>query len=259
MHYQDYLQLGLCIEGEGKFLFTDKVYDVAKGDIFLVDNFEKHEAVSDPPQTTRYLFIIFYPELIAPPGSRLFDFEYLSPFWNNSVSFCNKISADTEIAATIAEIMLDCKKIWDKKEGQYKHLIDANLRKMLALLMQYYKTTGAGNSSQKLNYYIKMQPALDYITAHFSEAISLREVSAIVNMSQSRFRHLFKEVTRIGFKEYIIGRRLNEAKRLLLTTDMNISDVMYQVGFSNIYQFYQAFQKQISMTPAEFREHFKKT
>lgn len=259
MHYQEYLQIGLCIEGEGKFLLAEKSYDVKVNDIILVDNFEKHVAVSDPPAATKYLFVIFFPDLIAPPGSRFFDFEYLSPFWYDSSSFCHKIEGDTETARIVSDLMFQCKNAWDRKEKGYTHCIDANLRRILAGLMRHYGTFEPEISAKRIKNYIKVQEAIDYIMKHFSETVTLEDVSSIVHMSQSRFRHVFKEVTRLGFKEYIISRRLNEAKRRLLMTEENIVDVMYTVGFSNISQFYQAFQKETSMTPADFRNHYRKS
>lgn len=257
LHYQDYLQVGLCLMGEGKFLFTDKVYHVTEGDIFIVDNFELHEAAAEPPAFTRYLFLVFYPDLIAPPGARFFDIEYLSPFWYNSPDFCNKIPRYAEIAASLTELMLECRRIWNTREQGYRHFIDANLRKILALLMKHYRTGESEKSRARISNYMKIQQSLKFITGHFSENISLENVSKLANMSPSRFRHLFKEVTRIGFKEYIISRRLNEAKRLLITTNSKVTDIMTDAGFSNIYHFYQVFEKQMGMTPAEFRKRFR--
>src|SRR5690606_33121003 len=101
VHWHDYLQVTLCIEGHGRFIFTNKEYQINPGDIFIVSNFEHHVALSDSDENLRFLIVIFMPEFIAPPGSRQFDYEYLSPFWYDTRTFCNKIGADLPQAAAI--------------------------------------------------------------------------------------------------------------------------------------------------------------
>lgn len=257
IHWHGHYQIALCIEGRGKFIFNQKKYDVSKGDVFIVNNFENHVAVSEPPEHILFTFAIFLPELIAAPGSKVFDFEYLSPFLYDSKTFCNKIDGTKKEAKQIAQIMMEIKEFWKRKRVGYKHLVDANLKRILGILINYYKITDSSNSIARVHSHIKMQPALNYINQHFTENIKLKDVADLVHMSESRFRHLFKETANLGFKDYITYLRLNEAKKMLLTTDMNLTDIIYKVGFSNIYYFYKKFQKHFSMTPNEYRKYFR--
>lgn len=258
LHWHDYLQIGLCLEGTGKFVFSNKEYDVTQGDIFMVSNFENHVAYAEPEKSTTYLFMIFLPELIASPGSRLFDFEYLSPFWYDLKTFCNKIEQSQPIVKIIAEAMEEICTIWEQKKAGFKHQVEANLRRVLGMLVQYYQTTDSSYSTHKVTNRLKLQPVLNHINQHFRENILLEKVSSIIHMSESRFRHFFKEVTYIGFKEYIAYLRINEAKKLLVSTEMNISDLIHEIGYSNTYQFYKLFYKYVSMTPAEYRRLYGK-
>ncbi|MCL4514747.1 MAG: AraC family transcriptional regulator [Firmicutes bacterium] len=257
LHWHNYLQIGLCIRGNGKFRFSNKEYPVTRGDVFICSNFESHVALSELPDSTTYIFAAFLPDLIASPGSRAFDFEYLSPFWYDIKTFYNKIDHLTVTAQLIGQRMVEMKKIWEDRGIGYKHLIDANLKQILGLLIRHYGTADPNYSAFKITNRIKMQPALNYIHQHFMKNITLEEVSSIVHMSESRFRHFFKEVTYIGFKEYITYLRINEAKKLLLTTDMSISEIGNNIGLSNIYQFYKQFEKYISMTPAKYRKYYR--
>lgn len=259
LHWHDYLQLGLCLEGTGKFIFSKKEFDVNEGDVFLVSNFENHVAIAKPGERTRYLFVVFLPELIAPPGSRLFDFEYLAPFWYDLDVFSNKITDENNTRFKVQSTLLEIKRLWDQRDIAYKHLVEANLRKILAELILYSKHIDPNYLTEKLGNHMKLQPALTYINRHFRENIPLEAVSAILHMSESRFRHFFKEVTKFSFKEYVAYLRVNEAKKLLVTTDMKILDMINQVGCSNVYQFYKLFNKHVSMTPAEYREQYHQT
>lgn len=258
IHWHDYLQICFCTGGSGKFIFTNREYTVEKGDVFIVDNFENHMAVSEPTSTVNFLFVIFLPEFIAYPGSRQFDFEYLYPFRYNPGSFNHKIGANTPLATEIGNIVLDMNAIFEGSTAGYKHLLDASLRKILALLINYYKATYAdyhyGNKS-----HAKIQQALNYINKNFQTHLTLDDLSQQFFMSKSRFAHLFKETVRIGFKEYLTYLRLTNSRKLLLTTNMSISEVASQTGFSNIHQFYKVFNKYVFLSPADYRKQYSQT
>lgn len=255
LHWHDYLQIALCTGGKGKFIFTNKEYNVSEGDIFIISNFENHVAVSIPPNIINFIFVIFLPIFIAPPGSRQFDFEYLSPFWYNSETFDNKIDHNATIASEIYTMIKELKQIWDKKEIGYKHLIDSNLRRILAILIKYYKTVDPQYYLDNMYGQVHIKEALDYINNNYKNNITLADVSEKLHVGESRFRHLFKEKVHMSFKEYVTYLRLAESRKLLYSTDMNIYDIACNVGYTNIHQFYKVFEKYLNMTPAEYRKY----
>lgn len=253
LHWHDYLEIGLCLEGDGTFIFGKKTFPVIPGDVFIVSNFEHHVAVTKADQTTKYLFIVFLPELIAPSGSRMFDVEYLSPFWYDLETFSNKIDNHTSTANTIGQSMLEIFHLWTGQQKGCRHLVEANLRRILGELIRHYSTTDSAYFTTKIHNRVKLQPVLTYIQEHFRENITLDQVARQLHMSESRFRHFFKEVTNFGFKEYVTYLRINEAKQLLVLTDTKISHMIDSIGYSNAYQFYKLFYRYVAMTPAEYR------
>lgn len=256
MHWHDYLQIALCTKGHGEFLFSSKEYEAEEGDVFVVSNFENHVAICAPSETTEYIFIIFMPEFIAAPGSRQLDFEYLAPFKYNAQTFQNKISHERPEARKIAGLALELKAALEQKQPGYRHTLDAGLRQILAVLIGHYQATypdysSAGSASQQ-----KMQEALGYINAHFLSNPTIEEVAGRFHLSASRFRHVFRDAVRIGYKEYMTYLRLGESRKLLLTTDLNVTEVASRSGFSNINQFYKVFYKYVYMSPAQYRKRY---
>jgi AraC-like DNA-binding protein len=257
MHWHNYLQIALCVGGRGKYIFTNKEYDIQKGDVFIINNFESHVAISEPDEAVIFLFVIFLPELIVNPGCSQFEFEYLSPFWYDATTFENKIDHATETAMRINTIMYQLRDIWEEQPVGFRHMIDANLKSILGLLIGYYRATDPGNASMNIRANLQLLPALNYIKQHYHENITLKEVSELIPISASRFRHLFIEVTHMRFKEYIAVLRVTEAKKLLLTTELSICDIANEVGYTNINQFYKSFHKHVSMSPHEYRKLFR--
>jgi AraC-like DNA-binding protein len=85
---------------------------------------------------------------------------------------------------------------------------------------------------------------------------SLEEVAAQAYLSPSRLRHLVKEVTGVGFREYLANLRLAEAKRMLLCTDAPIAEVAREVSYTNLHQFYTVFHRYCGMSPAAYRRQY---
>lgn len=256
-HWHKYLQIGLCLKGSGKFFFSNKEYDVEEGDIFISNDFEGHVGITEPGKSTDYMFIEFLPTLLASPGCRQFDYEYLYPFWYNPKTFENKISHQLNEARRMRDVMMNIDEVWSAREPECNHETDALLRLLLTLLIRYYKRTNPDYFSTDVKKYDKLQEALNYINEHFLGNLSVEDVAAKLFMSESRFRHLFKETMNMGFKEHLTYLRLSEAKKLLIYSDMNIREIGAYCCYSNMNQFYKVFYKYVHMSPAEYRKNKK--
>ena len=80
------------------------------------------------------------------------------------------------------------------------------------------------------------------------------ELAALVNLSASRFRHLFKEETGVSVGSYLRERRLERAELLLRTTFLTIKEVMSEAGMSSMSHFVSYFKKQYGVSPSGYRK-----
>lgn len=102
----------------------------------------------------------------------------------------------------------------------------------------------------------KMRPinqAKRYIKKHFSEGISLEEVSSEVGFSSSYFSTLFRKETGKTFLEYLMDVRIEEAKVLLRESKMTIEMVAKSVGVNDYKRFSKTFKKNTGISPKEYR------
>jgi AraC-like DNA-binding protein len=254
MHSHDYLEVALCLEGTGRFKFGQREGPIAPGDVFLIDNREVHVAVADPGSRLRLLLALFLPEFIAAPGCRPFDSAYLTAF-RESGGGSRRIRHDSALAQELRPILFELKKAAEGGNPSDRYLVDANLRRFLGVVIknrsqEATQTDLAGDLQQHLS------PALAYVADHFRETITLGQVAETMHLSASRTRHLFKDVTTVGFKEYVTKLRLAEAKRLLLNSKINICEVASAVGYTNIHQFYKVFHRYSRMSPADYRRYY---
>lgn len=97
--------------------------------------------------------------------------------------------------------------------------------------------------------------ASDYINKHYAdENISLKLVAAHVAVSSGYLSAIFKSENNINFNAYLTKVRMEEAKRLLSTTDLNVYDIAYETGHANPHYFSISFKKYTNQSPSEYRQ-----
>ncbi len=108
---------------------------------------------------------------------------------------------------------------------------------------------GAGSAG---NDYI--MNALKYIDAHITENITLEQLAENQHISPVYFHRIFtKTIGRTPYR-YILDKRLTEAKKLLLTSDLSCLDIAQKTGFSSQSYFNYTFKKETGITPVKYKK-----
>lgn len=93
-----------------------------------------------------------------------------------------------------------------------------------------------------------------YIQEHYADAnLSNNEISNYFAVNITYLSTIFKEKTGMNLLSYIHEVRLDKAKELLVTTELNIEEIGEKVGLSNRVSFIRLFKKYEGITPTEFR------
>lgn len=95
-----------------------------------------------------------------------------------------------------------------------------------------------------------------YIRQHYGEDLSLDILADAVCLSPKYLSSLFIRETGCGINRYIKNVRMEEAKRLLQTTNMKINSICRQTGYSNLSYFCKSFQEHYGMSPDKFRQSY---
>ncbi len=105
-----------------------------------------------------------------------------------------------------------------------------------------------------MNYYERVQRAIDYIEENLSYEIELQTVSKEAYMSIASLYRLFFSMTGFSVKEYIRRRRINEASRYLVYTKRSIFDIAFDFCFESQEAFTRSFKQLTGLTPGAFRK-----
>ena len=95
--------------------------------------------------------------------------------------------------------------------------------------------------------------ALLYIERRFALPISDSEIADHLGLSASHFRFLFREATGQPFHKYLVSKRLERARQLLVEQGLPVSEVAAAVGFANASHFSRAFAQRFGTSPIQMR------
>lgn len=144
------------------------------------------------------------------------------------------------------QMMLD----FDKRCGQcatFREIFDC-LQKTQALCLSSAIRRQQDQAGQPIRI------AKQYIQKHFSDPLTLEEVSDITGFSVNYFSTLFKKETGEGFAKYVTRVRMEEARRFLRETRLPVSEICKRVGYADVKHFTHAFKAAAGLTPGEFRK-----
>jgi AraC-like DNA-binding protein len=100
---------------------------------------------------------------------------------------------------------------------------------------------------------IRLEQSREYILKNYQQPISLKQMAGQFDMSESRFSQHFKKMYGMGFLEYLLQVRCDNAKRLLETTHLPINLVTQECGFRSTNHFIQCFKRLNRLTPRKYR------
>ena len=100
--------------------------------------------------------------------------------------------------------------------------------------------------------------AQQYIESHYTESLAIDELAERVNISRRSFERRFKEATDNNVMEYVRRVRMEAAKRSFEATRKNVSDVMYDVGYTDTKTFRDVFKRITGLTPIEYKNKYSK-
>lgn len=148
------------------------------------------------------------------------------------------------------------------------HLVEKYTDRETAILTSKYFAIDINRNSQSTYTLFKGQKehnddavkkAQEYIETTVKEKISVDELSEKAGIGRRSFERRFKKATNNSILEYINRVKIEAAKRSFESSRKNISEVMFDVGYTDTKAFRTTFKKVAGITPAEYRKKYNKT
>lgn len=186
-------------------------------------------------------------------GQKMNDYTFFSYESNEALHLSE--SEKNKIIESINNIVEEYSLNIDKHSND---LIISNLELLLNYCRRFYDRQFFTRSNQNKDIVIQIENLLrNYFDSDKPATLGLPTVkycAGEVNLSPNYLSDLLKKETGKNTKEYIDFYLLERAKQLLLNSNLNISEIAYDLGFEYSKSFTKLFKKKIGITPSEFRK-----
>lgn len=259
-HYHSYIELLYCLSGGYEVRLDEKKYIFESGSLLIVNSNEIHEILTLENDSS-HIVVKFEPEILydSPIGS--FDVKYVFPFVIKDASPQKLFAAEEISPMGIPELMKNIYEEYEKGGYCFELSVKSDIFRIFLQILRYWRRSGVKMPHTSLTYseHIKsIKKVLDYIAIHMSEEISAEEMAKLAGLSYAYFSRIFRQIMGKSFNDYLNSVRINEAERLLVATDMSVTEIAGFSGFSSSSYFIKIFERYKKMTPTRYRTNFKK-
>ncbi|EJT5925760.1 AraC family transcriptional regulator [Clostridium perfringens] len=227
-------------KGYGTFKFNGKVYNLKKGDIFILLKGMQVEYVASINDPWEYYWIGF-------SGSNANEYLNRTSITNSCVANCKENSKIPQIILNMCEIS----KTYNPSKSDDILLLKELYSLLYTLIEEFPKPFEY--KDKELHTYI--QDALNFINSNYMHSITVQEIADYVNLSRSYLYKMFIKNLGISPQRYLINLRMYKATLLLKGTKLPIGEVASSVGYSDSLLFSKTFSKHFSMSPLNYRNN----
>lgn len=96
-----------------------------------------------------------------------------------------------------------------------------------------------------------------YIEQHYPEKMDVAHLADLIHLDKYYFIKYFRKRTGMTPQQYLIQKRIQEAKTLLESVDLPVREISYMVGYANTTHFISSFTKIVGISPAQYRANFR--
>ena len=259
-HRHTSFEIALFKKGNGVYCCNDQELEFQPGDIFIFSTNEEH-FISKINDEMLVMNLHFEPQYICAPIRADQDTSYLRIFFDRSENFCNRLPRDHAISGELLHILEGLEHEFFGKPDNYETMIKIKILSLLVLMTRELDYTN------KIPQYNMPQPkcvdelmsVMDHINKNIDKNITLEQLSHIGNISPNYLCTVFKQLNGMTVWEYIMIRRVEEAKRRLQSSDDSILSIQLACGFRSSSNFNKVFKKLVGMSPSEFKRHLNPT
>jgi AraC-like DNA-binding protein len=151
------------------------------------------------------------------------------------------------------EILDTFLKIFDlveKEQPGFQHIASGLIIKLLGYLVAFEKQKEfSGKKIAEVIEEVRFQ-----MRSEVGRNFDLEKFAAENNMGYSWFRRMFKNYTGLSPRQYCIQLKIMRAKELLLSTNLTVKEISYELGFESIHYFSRMFKQKTGINPTKFRK-----
>ncbi|MCA0118594.1 MULTISPECIES: helix-turn-helix domain-containing protein [Bacillus] len=249
LHWHDEFQFVFILEGEAEFHINEKILNIQQGDGVFINSGCLHMAKDANGTTCTYICLNVSPHFIT--TNELFT-TFVHPYMHASqtpfILFNRKDGWPNQIYQCIQIIQ----RLIEQTPAYYELELNIQLITIWKCLLQNrFQLT---YDVRKHDRNERMKHMLNWIHEHYHEKVLLQDIAREGQLSRSECCRYFNDILKKSPIHYVNEYRIQQSLILLQKTDLNITEIAYQVGFSSTSYFISIFKRIKNTTPLSYRK-----
>ena len=241
LHCHNVLELGVCFKGRGIFIIDNNIYTYEEGSMVFIAPGIYHRAKSSAGREDQWQFLYFDPE------------DWSCPPYPPDASQMLARREDPELYSLMTILMNEIR-LQRKNHVQIVKGLISSVSVLLERSIDDLKRVKYEDSLSPLaGVDERITRVMDLMINAEARQFTIRELSESCYLSESRFRHVFKEQVGISPKHFQSKLKLRTAMNMLRNKKMKIVDISFECGFHSLSSFNRQFKLETGLSPLQWR------
>ena len=258
LHTHDYIELAYVVKGEFKQTILGKDILFKQGELCLIDKNCLHQDYLFS-QPAVIIFIGLANDIFNEIVDRKITKENITNFLQSALMKQKNLQQYlhfkplNKINRHLEENLTHLVQELSSYDEASNYICKGLLMRIFKIISTEYEFSLSKTLRREMNWII-FGEITKYIQEHYNH-ITIKDLTNRFHFQEDYFNRLLKAKTGMKYSEYVQQIRLSEAEKLLVTTNLNIDDIMESIGYHNKGYFYKIFMEKNNMTPAVFRKN----
>ena len=230
------------LRGSARQVLNGQQYEMLPGDIYLLNPTDFHSIETEGAVVYNIMF-----------SEKLLDEDVLQKILSIDKNIVFRL---TEQEFRNTEFLISRMLYEFENEDSFSDSMIKNFLECLFITILRKCNLPSGKESNSENDAIKR--AILYLHSRFRENPTLEQVASVAGLNKNYFSGLFHHATGKTYKEYLNSLKIEHAKKLVLTSNIPVTEICFASGFNSLTNFLRTFKAVFKVSPAVMRKRSKK-
>lgn len=250
-HWHEDIEFICILDGHMNYRVNGTEYRLEAGNGIFVNSRQLHYGFSPDRNDCGFLCVVLNPLLLC--ATPYIEQQFITALTENRSFPMKLLTPETEWERMLMNLLLQTGRACAERVPGYELELQSLFNRIWLLLyrnMPSASVTPPTTSSDMT----AMKNMIRYIETHLTSRIRLKDIALAGQVCQSRCCSIFRRYLNRTPIEYVTEYRLQEGRRLLSETDLNITEIADRAGFSGASYFSERFRQYYNCSPVEYRK-----
>ena len=238
LHWHDCFEIEFVLSGKATQVLNGESYEMSAGTLYMLNPTDFHSIKSDGAEVYNIMF-----------SEEVLDEDVLQKILSveKNIVFTLSERESVNIKFMMSQMLYEF-----ENDSDFSDLLIKNY--MECLLMMILRKCEFGKETKRDSENDSVRKALLYIHSRFRENPTLIQVAEIAGFNKNYFSGLFHQTTGKTYKEYLNALKLEHSKKLVITSNLPVTEICFASGYNSLTNFLRVFKAQYGISPAAMRK-----